>query len=470
VCRPGQTYPKALKRRVEPRTAVQARHLHNRSLAIPRFQGAAMRIFMLTNTYPPVVSGVARSIVAFDQEFRRLGHDVRIIAPEADQPLDDPPHILRVPAIQHFNGSDFPLPVPSPSLVSSAMDEFRPDIVHTHHPFFMGNTAMRLARSREVPLVFTYHTMYDHYMHYAAAPDSPVASKFISSLAAGFANLCDAVIAPSQSVADLLRERGVESRLEIIPTGVDVPHFAQGDGPAFRARHGIPAKAFVVGYVGRLAPEKNLGFLARAVARFLKDSPQAHFLVVGGGESENEIREVLAQAGLADRLHLAGCCDGQELIDGYHALDVFAFASQSETQGMVLTEAMAAGKPVVALAGPGVRDVVQDRVNGRLLDVEDAAAFATALVAIADASRVERAALIRAARNTAKRFSMPRQARRALALYDSLRAELPHGDEGPAIWHRARRRIETELALWSNAAHAASQALEPAEAPAVVTR
>jgi glycosyltransferase involved in cell wall biosynthesis len=421
-----------------------------------------MRILMLTNTFPPIVSGVARSIVAFDEEYRRLGHQTHIIAPEADQPLDDPSHVIRVPAIQHFNGSDFPVPVPSPLRISTTMDEFQPNIVHAHHPFFMGNTAVRLARSREVPLVFTYHTMYDHYTHYAGNTESQAAVKFISALAAGYANLCDAVIAPSQSVADLLRERSVETRIEIIPTGVDVPHFARGDGRRFREQQGIPADAFVVGYVGRLAPEKNLNFLAQAVSRFMQDSPSTHFLVVGGGACEEDIRTVVTEAGMADRLHLAGCCQGQDLIDGYHALDVFAFASQSETQGMVLTEAMAAGKPVVAVDAPGVRDVVRDGVNGCLVPSEDQELFVSALQWIAAASRQERAALIAEAHNTAERFSMPRQARRALRLYESLLEELPHDDQGPTIWQRAKHRIEAELDLWTNLAHAATAALEPA--------
>jgi glycosyltransferase involved in cell wall biosynthesis len=420
-----------------------------------------MRIFMLTNTYLPIVSGVAKSVVAFDEEYRRLGHDVRIVAPQGDQPVDDGPHVVRVPAIQHFNGSDFPVPVPSPGLVASAMDEFQPDVVHAHHPFFMGNTAVRLARSREVPLVYTYHTMYDHYTHYAGGGDSPTAVRFISALAAGYANLCDAVIAPSQSVADMLHERGVQSRVEIIPTGVDVAHYAKGNGAAFRDKCGIPADALVVGYVGRLAPEKNLRFLAEAVCRFMAVTPQAHFLVVGGGPSEEDIRNVVADAGIMDRLHMAGCCTGQDLIDGYHALDIFAFASQSETQGMVLMEAMAAGKPVVAIDAPGARDVVQDRFNGRLVSLEHRQLFAQALSWVASRPPRERLHLIRSARRTAERFSMTRQARRALRLYESLLSAAPHEEEPAGLLVRAKRRIEAELTLWSNLAHAASVALEP---------
>jgi len=418
---------------------------------------------MLTNTYPPVVSGVARSIVAFEREYRRRGHEVRVIAPEADDFSDDQANVVRVPAIQHFNGSQFPLPVPSPGLVAAEVDAFGPDIVHAHHPFFMGSTAVRLARSREVPLVFTHHTMWDHYTHYAAAADLPAASRFVGALVAGYANLCDAIIAPSRSVADLLRERGVERRMEIIPMGVDVERFSRGNGRQFRRQHNIPEAARVIGYVGRLAPEKNLEFLSAAVARYLAFDPGSHFLVVGSGPSEEEVRNTLADAGAADRLHLAGLCEEQELIDAYHAMDLFAFASQTETQGMVLTEAMAAGKPVVALDGPGVRDVVRDRVNGRLVSVEHRQVFAQAVAWMFSRPVRQRVALRSAAHRTAEHFSMSRQAGRALALYESLvtRSLAQRDDSSP--WARARGRIEAEWELLSNVAQAATRAMEAEE-------
>jgi 1,2-diacylglycerol 3-alpha-glucosyltransferase len=423
-----------------------------------------MRILMLTNTYPPVVSGVAKSIVAFDQEYRRRNHDVLIIAPEADEAIRDEPHVVRVPAVQHVNGSEFPVPVPSPGLVAATVNAFRPDIIHAHHPFFMGNTAVRLARSREVPLVFTHHTMYDQYTHYTAL-ETPATSRFIGALTSGYADLCDAVIAPSRDVAAMLRQRDVHTRIEIIPTGVDVLKFAHGDGSGFREQHGIPENAFVIGYVGRLAPEKNLKFLAEAVGRFMAVEQRAHFLVVGSGPCDQEIRETMSNAGVDKRLHLVGLCEGQELIDAFHAFDVFAFASQSETQGMVLTEAMAAGKPVVALTGPGVRDVVRDRANGRLISVEHRQLFAQALAWIALRTNRERLMLSAAARRTAERFSMRRQVRRALNLYESLISAKMQDDE-PTTWSRVRHRIEAEWNLWSNVARAATHVLDEAPPPA----
>jgi 1,2-diacylglycerol 3-alpha-glucosyltransferase len=423
-----------------------------------------MRILMLTNTYPPVVSGVAKSIVAFDREYRRRNHNVLIIAPEADEAIRDEPHVVRVPAVQHVNGSEFPVPVPSPGLVAATVNAFQPDIIHAHHPFFMGNTAVRLARSREIPLVFTHHTMYDQYTHYTAL-ETPATSRFIGALTSGYADLCDAVIAPSRDVAAMLRQRDVHTRIEIIPTGVDVFRFAHGDGIGFREQHGIPENAFVIGYVGRLAPEKNLKFLAAAVARFMAVEQRAHFLVVGSGPCDQEIRETLSNAGVAKRLHLVGLCEGQVLIDAFHAFDVFAFASQTETQGMVLTEAMAAGKPLVALTGPGVRDVVRDRANGRLVSVEHRQLFAQALAWIALRTNRERLMLSAAARRTAERFSMRRQVRRALNLYESL-IDAKMQDDEPTTWSRVRHRIEAEWNLWSNVARAATHVLDEGLPPA----
>lgn len=313
-----------------------------------------MNIWMMTNTFTPFVGRVARSVVAFAGECRRIGHRVVIVAPVFE---DMPPReedVIRIPALQHFNGSDFSLALPVPGLLSSYLEECQPDIVHSHHPHLLGNTAVRVAGRLGRPLVFTHHTMYEHYLHYVPTGASRL-REFVVALVTGYCNLCDCVVAPSVSVAAVLRERGVETPIEIIPTGVEIRRFAQGDGAAFRRRRRIPRKAFVAGYVGRLAPEENLSFLAEAVCEQIARARCGHFLVVGAGPSAREVRDLFARAGLRKRLHLVGALDGQDLVDAYHAMDAFVFASYSETQGMVLAEAMAAGKPVVALDAPGVR-------------------------------------------------------------------------------------------------------------------
>ena len=333
-----------------------------------------MNILMLSNTFTPHVGGVARSVETFTAEYRRRGHRVLIVAPEFPDMPQQETDVVRISAIQNFNASDFSVALPIHPQLGDAVDAFGPDVVHAHHPFLLGITALRLARHRGLPLVFTHHTLYEQYTHYLPG-DSPVLKRFAIELATRYANLTDRVFAPSESIRELLRERGVTTPIAVVPTGVCLERFAQGDGPGFRRLTGIPETACVVGHLGRLAPEKNLEFLAEAVADFMRGNSGAHFLVIGSGPSEAAIRELLARSGVVERLHIAGILQQQQLADALHAMDVFAFASTSETQGMVLTEAMAAGLPVVALDAPGAREVVRDMHNGRLLTQATPAAF-----------------------------------------------------------------------------------------------
>lgn len=420
-----------------------------------------MNILMLTNTYTPHVGGVARSVHAFAAAYRRQGHRVVVVAPQFEGAPADEPDVIRVPAIQKFNGSDFSVRLPVPWLVSSALAEFHPDIVHSHHPFLLGDTALRIAAARNLPLVFTHHTMYERYTHYVPG-DSPAMARFVMNLATGYANLCDRVLAPSESVAAVLRERGVTTPVDVVPTGVDTELFARGDGPGFRRRLGIPAQAFVVGHVGRLAPEKNLSFLAEAVAAQLRRHLDAHFLVVGSGPSQEEIHRQFERYRLGSRLHLAGTHSGQALVDAFHAMDVFAFASHTETQGMVLTEAMAAGLPVVALDAPGAREVVIDGQNGRLLSSQSVRRFGNALEWVAAGAAERRAALAEAARQTAEKFSMNHCAEKAIGAYQAVAAlgarAKPTDDNA---WEAALRWVEGEWELLSNMARAAGTAIAP---------
>lgn len=418
-----------------------------------------MNILIVTNTFAPHVGGVARSVEAFTEAYRALGHQVLVVAPAFPGMAPDEVDVLRVPAIQEFNASDFSVVLPVHPPLSEALDAFQPDIVHSQHPFLLGSTAVRIARSRGLPLIFTHHTLYEQYTHYVPG-DSPALKRFTIELATCYANLCDHVFAPSESIRTLLLERGVNTPVEAIPTGVRLERFACGDGEAFRRDQGIPQDAFVVGHMGRLAPEKNLEFLTRAVARFAGEAPDAHFLVVGDGPSRQAIMRLFAREGLDTRLHFAGVLEGRPLADALHAMDVFAFASKSETQGMVLTEAMAAGLPVIALDACGVREVVQDRRNGRLLREETPATLASALQWTAALGEHAFRELGQAALATAENFSMPVSARKALACYEAVKARThvePEEEQGP--WEDIMGAIRTEWELLKNMARAGDAAL-----------
>ncbi len=430
-----------------------------------------MRIAMFSNAYLPRVGGVTRSIVRFRREFQDRGHPVIVVAPryETEGPAAAAEEdVLRVPAIQNFNGSDFSVGLPAPRLTDPAVDRFRPDVVHAHQPFLLGDAALRIARARRLPLVFTHHTMYERYTHYVPL-ETPRLKTFAIELSRRFADAADQVFAPSESVKAILEERGVSAPVAVVPTGVDTADFREGDGLAFRKARGIPPGDFLVGHLGRLRPEKNLDVLGRAVASFLKDRPGARFLLVGEGSEKEGVKKRIEEAGAGDRFHEAGTLEGREIVDAYHAMDVFAFASTSETQGMVLVEAMAAGTPVAALDGPGVREVMQDGETGRLVQEPDPSALARALDWLAGRSDARRKELAAGARSRAASFDTSVCAQKALDLYGEVldrRATPPDFDEKG--WDRLLRTLKNEWELWSGRAGAALEAAarpEPDEEP-----
>lgn len=418
-----------------------------------------MNIVLLTNTYLPHVGGVARSVEAFAQSYRKLGHRVLVVAPEFDEEPEYEADVIRIPALQNFNGSDFSVVLPIPTGLSDKLQAFKPDVIHSQHPFLLGNTAVRLARIFDLPLVFTHHTLYEEYTHYVPG-DSPAMRRFIIELATHYANLADIIFAPSESIRDLLLERGVTRPVEVVPTGVSIEKFAHGKGKEFRAQKHIPEDAFVVGHMGRLAPEKNLEFLARAVADFLKNAPNAMFMVVGSGPSNEAIKQIFGEAGMSERLCMCGLLEGEQLADAMNAMSVFAFASKSETQGMVLTEAMAAGLPVVALDAPGAREVVQDGYNGRLIMEESIETFSAALDWLYKLPVDQFQERVAAARATADAYSMMASAEKALAAYEALQPETPHDwDEVELGWEQLLNRLKVEWDILKTVAKAGDEAL-----------
>ncbi|MEX0387344.1 glycosyltransferase [Spiribacter onubensis] len=423
---------------------------------------------MMTNTYLPHVGGVARSVSAFTEGYRDQGHRVLVVAPVfPDMPADEP-DVVRIPALQNFNGSDFSVVLPVPGRLDEALDAFEPDVIHAHHPFLIGSTAMRVATERRCPLIFTHHTMYEAYTHYVPG-DSPALKRFVVELSTSYANSADWVIAPSRSVAGVLQRRGVESPVEVVPTGIDRDAFGAGNGQAFRERVGIDTDARVIGHVGRLAEEKNLDYLGAAMVEAALQDPSVHCLVVGEGPAGDGLDARFAEAGIAGRLHRPGALALPALADAYSAMDVFAFASHTETQGLVLAEAMAAGVPVVALDAPGAREVVNAH-NGWLL-ASDAAAgtFADALRSLLAMDGAARGPMQTALAETADAYSLSRCVDRALELYRRSLADTQARerarDHAREAWHGSLRRVQAEWSVIRGMARAAGRALTGERGP-----
>ncbi len=420
-----------------------------------------MNILMMTNTYAPIVGGLEKSVGILSDELRKLGHRVIIVAPEFKGSPDKEPNLIRVPAIQRFNGTDFSVKLPIPGILEDKLSQFKPDIVHSHHPFLIGDTALRVASRYNIPLVFTFHTQYEQYTHYVPV-DSKALKRFVAELSRGYVNLCSKVIAPSNSIKQLLDQRGVTTPIEVVPTGIYIDDYKKGSRKKFRDFLRLSDDDFLIGTVGRIAPEKNLKFLSEVVTDFLLKKEKAHFLMVGNGPMLRQIEDIFIQKGLRDRLHTPGVLQGEDLCNAYSAMDVFSFASKTETQGLVLAEAAASGTPIVALDAPGVRDVTKDKVNGRLVFKESSEDFRRALEWIYSLEDKELKSLKDRAQKSVSDFSVDNSIERTLTIYNSLKSQGYEQEKAQtSIWENAIRMIKLEVKLLKNMTNATKAAIKP---------
>jgi 1,2-diacylglycerol 3-alpha-glucosyltransferase len=414
-----------------------------------------MKILMMTNTYLPHVGGVANSVDQFTRQIRSQGYQVTVVAPTFPDQPEEETDVIRIPAIQNFNGSDFSVTLPLPELITGRMEDLRPDIIHSHHPFLVGGMALRLADQYHIPLVFTHHTRYEEYTHYVPG-DSPAMKEFSIHLSTGYGNAADQVVAPSESIRELIRERGVTSPIAVIPTGVDIEKFRNADGRPFRQKQDIPENSLVLGLVSRLAPEKNIEFLCKSILPFLKENKDALFLAVGDGPSGQTIDDFFKSHDIQNQLKRPGSLEGEELYNAYKAMNLFVFTSKSETQGLVLAEAMAAGLPVVALDASGTREVVKDKQNGRLVSRESEEQFSQAVSEVVQRIEQEDESLAKEVNKTAEQFSMQTSGRKMEQLYENLLDRQPKRQPLPSSnWDNARKRLEAEWKVWKNLAQAA---------------
>ncbi|HEX9634589.1 MAG TPA: glycosyltransferase [Candidatus Limnocylindria bacterium] len=398
---------------------------------------APLRVAILAESYLPYLSGVTVSTNALARGLGAAGHHVLVVAPRpaggaapASAGSAGPePAYAWLPSYQPPAPAPagYRIPWPMPSAALRAAAEFAPDVVHAQSPFVSGLMARRLARRAGAPLVFTHHTRFGDYRHYfgpLARPGSAAVDAYLRAFWAG----CAAIVAPGPELADEIRARlGVRHRplVRTIPTGVDLHEIRALPRPDVRTAAGWPAEAVVVASLGRLAPEKSVDLLVDAFALAAGVDPEMRLLLVGGGPSEAALRDRGTRADMAGRLHLSGQLPRREAISLIRGADLFAFASRTETQGLVLAEALAAGLPVVALDGPGVRDSVRDGVDGVIVPAEPAAdrtvRLAAAIGALA-ADHPRREALAAAAGSGADRFDAKRRVEEVLALYRELLA------------------------------------------------
>jgi glycosyltransferase involved in cell wall biosynthesis len=349
-----------------------------------------VRVLFISDVYFPRVNGVSTSIRTFRGELAACGVETWLVAPHYSGAAEaDEPGVLRVPAARvPLDPEDRRMGWRALNRTLDALPAGGFDLVHIQTPFIAHYAGVRYARRAGIPAVATYHTFFEEYLHHylPVLPRSlgrVLARRFTRSQCAAL----QALIAPSEPMREVLAAYGVTTPVHVVPTGLPADCFRSGEGRAFRERAGIAAETPLVTYIGRVAHEKNIGFLVEVFREVLRSVPAALLVIAGEGPARNALHAQVAALGLQSHVHFAGYLErAGALLDCYAAADAFVFASRTETQGLVLLEAMAQGAPVVSTAELGTRSILVPE-SGALVVPEERAAFAAAVVRVlSDAS------------------------------------------------------------------------------------
>ena len=379
-----------------------------------------MHISYFTNTYYPVISGVVRSVETFRQALTELGHNVFIFAQDATDYEDTHPFIFRYPTIDLPLATNFPLPIPLSSFVDHLLPLLKVDVIHSHHPFLLGQVAATKAAELEVPLVFTFHTQYREYSHYIALSQEFV-RETIDRWVTDYIQKCHHLIVPSDSMRQVLADAyGVTERITTIPTGIDLEPYQRADGQAVRQQQGWGQDKVLIS-VGRLAKEKNWETLLAAVAQVMRKRAEVRLVLIGEGSEQENLKKYSEDLGIAAKVEFVGNIPFDDIPAYLKAADLFCFASVTETQGLVTMEAITAGLPVVAVDATGTKDVIDHGQQG-LLTPNDSAALAQAIEQVL-ADEDLRRHFKEAAWQKAQSFEMKLQAKKLLDVYQQARAD-----------------------------------------------
>ncbi|MFA6383132.1 MAG: glycosyltransferase [Parcubacteria group bacterium] len=331
-----------------------------------------MKIGIFTNNYLPNPYGVTCSIESFRAQFEKMGHEVFVFASKWKGYADNNPHVFRYPSMDIEFKFRFPLAVPYSRKIDKIIANLDLDIIHSQHPNLLGAAAAKWARKKKIPLVFTWHTLYDQYAHFFPIIPEKLAAWWAIRNARNYANKADYVITPTQSVIPIIQKWGVTNpKIKAIATGVEEDLFKNADGGKIREKFGIKDDEIVLFLNCRLTSEKNTEFLFRSIIPLLKKNKGIKILSIGGGYLKNTLQKMAENAGVGVQVVFAGEVPKEEVKDYYAASDIFVYASKSETQGMIITEAMYMGLPVVAVNATGICDLVENNINGFLVSEKE---------------------------------------------------------------------------------------------------
>lgn len=373
------------------------------------------------------MSGVIQAMDRFAEELQAQGHDVAIVVPGVQSASKESQHVhelfsFPIPGIEGLRIGT-PLMAHGPLTISGTLDA-DVEVIHAHSPFVVGRMGARLAKKRKVPLVFTCHSIYPEYSDYFPVM-ADLAADVIREYVVDYCSVCDLILAPSPFVRAMLRKWGVKGRIEILPSGVDLESLRQfrqtlsGERPTLRneaaEKLGIDPDAKFLLFVGRLDHRKNIGFLFQAL-RQVCGRFDVQLILVGDGPDRQHLQDEARQLGVLDRVHFLGKLPFERVVNWYVISDVFCFSSLSETQGLVLVEAMAAGLPVVALESPTTSWLIEPERTG-LLSARSSEAFAHQILRLLN-DDVLREEISQQAMSAVDAFSLKNLTKRLISFYE----------------------------------------------------
>ncbi|QDC51337.1 glycosyltransferase family 4 protein [Candidatus Methylopumilus universalis] len=337
-----------------------------------------MNILFISDVFFPRVNGVSTSINTFATELRALGHQVTLIAPSYTDEDKQDEWIVRVPSHKiYFDPEDRLMNFGKLKALLPWIRDKHFDVIHIHTPFTAHYVGIHFGKKLDIPVVETYHTFFEDYLHHYL-PFIPqfISRKLARTISRRQCNAVDGIVSPSKPMLDVLKQYGIKTPAEVVATGLDDSSFASVDGEHFRMSHDIPLTQPMLLFVGRVAHEKNIGFLLEMHVELIKKHPDALLVITGEGPAEESIKHSIEKLGISNKVRMIGYLDrSHELIACYKAADIFVFASKSETQGLVLLEAMAQGTAVVAIAELGTKSILIEG-EGVLIAKDDINDFA----------------------------------------------------------------------------------------------
>jgi glycosyltransferase involved in cell wall biosynthesis len=337
-----------------------------------------MNILFISDVFFPRVNGVSTSINTFATELRALGHQVTLIAPSYTDEDKEEEWIVRVPSHKiYFDPEDRLMNFGKLKALLPWIRDKHFDVIHIHTPFTAHYVGIHFGKKLDIPVVETYHTFFEDYLHHYL-PFIPqfISRKLARTISRRQCNAVDGIVSPSKPMLDVLKQYGIKTPAEVVATGLDDSSFASVDGEHFRMSHDIPLTQPMLLFVGRVAHEKNIGFLLEMHEELIKKHPDALLVITGEGPAEESIKHSIDKLGISNKVRMIGYLDrSHELIACYKAADIFVFASKSETQGLVLLEAMAQGTAVVAIAELGTKSILIEG-EGVLIAKDDINDFA----------------------------------------------------------------------------------------------